>query len=59
MTAPPGDGDGDFDQGGVTPVGAAGRRTRSPRALRYMGPFPVVRIRGELARGGARVRCCG
>ena len=22
----------------------------------YMEPFPVVRIRGELARGGARVR---
>ena len=66
---PPGDtgasGGQTFVQEGVTPVGTltpAPPATPSPAtgpgtppALRYMSPFPVVRIRGELAERGVRV----
>ena len=47
--------------GEPAPPGASGAQEPPPEyeiptAPKYMRPFPVVRIRGELARGGARVR---
>jgi hypothetical protein len=48
-----------FTSPGVTPagavLGASDPVVGGPVALRYMSPFPVVRIRGRLAVGGARV----
>jgi hypothetical protein len=51
-----------FVQVGVTPGAAvtpapppAAEEPDTPPALRYMEPFPVVRIRGELAERGVRV----
>jgi hypothetical protein len=37
------------------PTPGSGEVTTKVRALRFLRPFPVVRIRGFLARGGARV----
>jgi hypothetical protein len=48
-----------FGSPAVTPAGAVlgapETRVAEPAALRYLAPFPVVRIRGRLAVGGARV----
>jgi hypothetical protein len=48
-----------FDQSGATPGAAPGGAIvaePATSALRYLLPFPVVRVKGALATGGARIR---